>query len=316
MKTKKIFSGLVLILCVANGYTQESRLSGEEEWGYDTINKVLVLNYKGAMPNFDGSHLVLLDPPWKEHRLTIKYVKIGEGVKNIGAHALKDCENLEIIYFHPANRLEKIGKGAFYNCRSLKAIVIPETVKSIENDAFNGCGNLRTIICKNPIPISIGENAFNFSIYNKCELLVPDKNSVASYKKHKVWGNFKDRIKLSTTQAIAGLNSENSATSQPRVTSSGSVKKTEPERVVQKSENTQEGEWVLIIESLTKRGNIERLKRNLDREGIPYEIIVSGRFSKFVVGSYDSVREAKNQVEIMKTKRHCEKVYIDRRSQQ
>ena len=48
------------------------------------------------------------------------------------------------------DRVVKIGKYAFYDCRSLKEITIPESVASIDNCAFKNCSVLETVLIKNP----------------------------------------------------------------------------------------------------------------------------------------------------------------------
>lgn len=51
-----------------------------------------------------------------------------------------------------------IGNGAFSNCISFTDIVLPDTVKTIENDAFGGCTSLKKVVASGVE--SIGENAF------------------------------------------------------------------------------------------------------------------------------------------------------------
>ena len=41
--------------------------------------------------------------------------------------------------------LQKIGNGAFFNCKSLKSITLPSTVVEIDNYAFNGCSKLKEV---------------------------------------------------------------------------------------------------------------------------------------------------------------------------
>ena len=41
--------------------------------------------------------------------------------------------------------LQKIGNGAFFNCKALKSIKLPSTVVEIDNYAFNGCSKLKEV---------------------------------------------------------------------------------------------------------------------------------------------------------------------------
>ena len=53
-----------------------------------------------------------------------------------------------------------IGTYAFYNCRNLKSVIIPEGVTIIGNDAFNNCDNLNSVTIPKSAT-SIGNYAFS-----------------------------------------------------------------------------------------------------------------------------------------------------------
>lgn len=58
-----------------------------------------------------------------------------------------------------------VGKWAFYDCKSLQEVVLPEGIKKIESNAFSGCSSLRTVNL--PVGLtSIGDVAFS-----ECEAL-------------------------------------------------------------------------------------------------------------------------------------------------
>ena len=52
-----------------------------------------------------------------------------------------------------------IGNGAFWGCKSLRSIVIPNSVKAIEDWAFWGCHSLTSVSIPNSV-ITIGQNTF------------------------------------------------------------------------------------------------------------------------------------------------------------
>ena len=51
--------------------------------------------------------------------------------------------------------------SGFYNCESLNSVIIPNSVKTITNDAFRGCENLKSITLSNKLE-SIGKGAFTY----------------------------------------------------------------------------------------------------------------------------------------------------------
>ena len=53
----------------------------------------------------------------------------------------------------------QIGKQAFYGCRSLKKIIIPGSVKDVEEEAFMSCSALETIVFSEGVE-NLGKNEF------------------------------------------------------------------------------------------------------------------------------------------------------------
>lgn len=94
---------------------------------------------------------------------------------NIGNNQIKSLKgierfpNLKNIYCrdNPIEELDlrynlsliSINKSAFYNCESLKWILLPNSLKTIEDSAFSQCHNLTNITLPQDL-ISIGKNAF------------------------------------------------------------------------------------------------------------------------------------------------------------
>lgn len=68
-----------------------------------------------------------------------------------------------------------IGFGAFDYCKSLTSIIIPSNISFIENSAFEGCTNLKSITFKdNNNNITIGPNIFK-STAPSAEIYIPGK---------------------------------------------------------------------------------------------------------------------------------------------
>ena len=91
--------------------------------------------------------------------------------------AITDCEeaaegNLEIPAEIEGLPVTRIGFEAFYGCRSLISITIPEGVTSIGNDAFYDCNSLTSITITDSVT-SIGDTAF-YRCSSLTSITIPD----------------------------------------------------------------------------------------------------------------------------------------------
>ena len=68
-----------------------------------------------------------------------------------------------VTYSGTTYSVTNIGDDAFYYCRKLTSVTIPNSVTSIGNDAFENCSGLKTVIIPNSVT-SIGKFAFNYCI--------------------------------------------------------------------------------------------------------------------------------------------------------
>ena len=84
--------------------------------------------------------------------------------------------NIEIPSSIDGQKITSIGDYAFYECDSLKSIVIPNSVTSIGNYAFALCTSLTSIEIPNSVT-SIGDRAFS-CCYSLTSIVIP--NSVTS----------------------------------------------------------------------------------------------------------------------------------------
>ena len=75
----------------------------------------------------------------------LKYIEIPENVTEIGAGAFGGCKKLNIEI--PDN-ITKIGSGAFVRCNAIESIIIPKSVKTIDECAFGGWSSKQTIKCE------------------------------------------------------------------------------------------------------------------------------------------------------------------------
>ena len=83
-----------------------------------------------------------------------------------------------------------IGPSAFRDNKNLTSVFIPASVIGIEENAFNGCGNLASLTMTSPVPpASVYENSFGSINYIYTTLYVPE-GSLAAYQTADVWKYF------------------------------------------------------------------------------------------------------------------------------
>ena len=99
---------------------------------------------------------------WAKDRVQsgiLKELNVPDYITEIPAGAFMDCEMLESVTFSP--NLRVIGEGAFRNCSSLKAVIIPEGVV-LKPGAFSDCRGLKCVVLS-------GENLVNLpSAFDGC----------------------------------------------------------------------------------------------------------------------------------------------------
>ena len=178
-------------------------------------------------------------------------VKIGNCVTSIGENAFGECTNLKSVHITNLEAWCKIQFGDFdsnptrwahhlyLNGEEIKDLVIPETITSINDYAFNGCSKLTSVIIPNSVT-SIGTYALSFSsnftdLYcyaeqvpftkqyafsnSICEyatLHVP-ANSIEAYKNAELWKDFGNIVTLTDDDPRQTGIIATTATQQPTI---------------------------------------------------------------------------------------------------
>ena len=65
----------------------------------------------------------------------------------------------EVVYMNRTRKVTRIGKHAFWYVTCLKKVILPETIKAIDDDAFYKCDQLKELILPNSLE-TIGNEAF------------------------------------------------------------------------------------------------------------------------------------------------------------
>jgi hypothetical protein len=111
------------------------------------------------------------------------------GCTSLAYRAFYNCKKLQSIVL-PDN-ISSIGEGAFQGCTSLTDIEIQPYLSSIEQSAFQGCTKLANfrIHCTDPAYITLGSNVFKNVNLANATLYVP-MGTAALYSAAEVWKDF------------------------------------------------------------------------------------------------------------------------------
>lgn len=136
------------------------------QWSFDMEKQLLILSGTGETyhylghcekPEQDRESLItdrgidkklIFDekPPWYKYRNKIREVVIEEGVTALTQELFKGMENLQTVDF---GKVTAIGTERFAGCNSLKEIILPDTVESIDENMFLGDSQLEKVTIPN-----------------------------------------------------------------------------------------------------------------------------------------------------------------------
>ena len=123
------------------------------KWSLDSSG-VLTISGSGEMAWYgcvDGEEGL---SPWGQN---VKAVIVEEGVTTVGLGAFFNCKQLTSVTL--PNSVYAIRMSAFMGCESLKSIILPEGVELIGSGAFGGCKALKTIYLPKTLT-AVGEFTF------------------------------------------------------------------------------------------------------------------------------------------------------------
>lgn len=100
----------------------------------------------------------------------LKNVVLPNSLRTIEAAAFNHC--ISLTSFNIPNSVISIGDQAYRWCSGLTSVEIPKSIEYIGNHAFIDCGNLSTVYYKTTEPITVNNNIFDNSLYEKATLYV------------------------------------------------------------------------------------------------------------------------------------------------
>lgn len=118
------------------------------KFNFDTVTKTLSIEGTGATKDYGES--IGLYPPWHDYKDDIESVVIGEGIETLGNYSFFNCKSLKNITLPSSLKTIKgalaiANSGAFASCTALEEITLPEGLQKIGYNAFNGCTALKSI---------------------------------------------------------------------------------------------------------------------------------------------------------------------------
>lgn len=146
---------------------------GGIKW-YHSCSGHLSISGTGAMPDYTRVEGIPT-APWRsggaaqDH--TILSAEVSDGITNIGDNAFYNCRDMAQVYI--PNSVTKIGKSSFYGCQVLEAVTLSDNITSIGWNAFNQCSALTTITL--PVHLTSIEGQAFFMCSGLTSVVIPNE---------------------------------------------------------------------------------------------------------------------------------------------
>ena len=95
-----------------------------------------------------------------EEEISIPSTYLGKPIEVIGFYAFYDCNTIKKVVL--PDTIKKIDLCAFNNCQELENINLPNSITEISSSAFKNCRSLKTVNLPNGL-LKLGNEAFSFS---------------------------------------------------------------------------------------------------------------------------------------------------------
>ncbi len=120
----------------------------------------------------------------------ISTVKVPSTVEAI---QFRECEQLEVVHNLENSLITALSPRAFFNCKSLKEITLPKTLRYIYYGCCEGCSSLSNVHILSTTPPSLRDANYGMPFTVMDNLYVP-KGCKEAYKEVYPWSEFKEII--------------------------------------------------------------------------------------------------------------------------
>ena len=117
---------------------------------------------------------------------------IPDSVISLGTNTFYNCTTLVSVEFGKGTQIELLDKWVFQNCSGLKYVVIPATVDSIADLAFDGCIGLEYLVSKPTTPpgvVTTSSHTFK-NVSRTIPIYVANTTAANKYKVARGWSEF------------------------------------------------------------------------------------------------------------------------------
>lgn len=128
-------------------YAQWTPVAADAEKGWSLQDGTLVITAQGAMQDYGSA----AQTPWFKDRGDIRRIVVQKGVTTIGDYAFYGCKNMTSVTL--PDTVTQIGKLAFYGCENLNTLTVPDSVLVVEDYAFANATGLQSIVFRGNAPV-------------------------------------------------------------------------------------------------------------------------------------------------------------------
>ena len=128
-------------------YAQWTPVAADAEKGWSLQDGTLVITAQGAMQDYGSA----AQTPWFKDRGDIRRIVVQKGVTTIGDYAFYGCKNVTSVTM--PDTVTQIGKLAFYGCENLNTLTVPDSVLVVEDYAFANATGLQSIVFRGNAPV-------------------------------------------------------------------------------------------------------------------------------------------------------------------